>query len=79
MKEKPKLGVWELKDIVIIVILVLCSFFILTSTGLIMPLVLSATYTVLSATVQDISIKNYIKYIIRFCITQIQCFEWGLE
>ncbi len=78
LKEKAKIGVWEIKDVVISIILIILSFIIFTNTGAMIPLVLSATYIVLSATVQDISIKNYIKYIIRFCITQVQYFEWGL-
>ncbi len=78
LREKAKLGVWALKDVVIILVLALVSFFIFAQSQYMWPLVLTATYMVLSATVEDISIKDYLKYLIRFIITECQVYKWGL-
>ncbi len=78
LKEKPKLGLWTLTDVVVITILALGGIMLLTKLGFILPLVAAAVYMLLSANVSDVSIKEYLVYIFRFCVSGLQYFEWSL-
>ncbi len=77
LREKAKMGLWTLSDVVIITILALGSIMLLTKLGLIIPLVGTSVYALLSANVNEISIKDYLVYIFRFCVSGLQYFEWS--
>lgn len=78
LREKAKLGMWTLKDIVSITILALVGILFITKFGFILPLVATAVYALLSANVNDMSIKDYLVYIFRFCVSGVQYFLWEL-
>ncbi len=78
LREKAKMGLWTLVDIVAITLLALGSILLLTKLGFIVPLVGTALYALLSANVNDTSIKEYLVYMFRFCISKNQYYEWRL-
>lgn len=79
LREKAKLGLWTLTDIVIIATLTVTSILFLVKGGILFPLVISAIYLIMSANIEGVSIKDYLNYIFKFCITSNQYFEWSLE
>ncbi len=79
LREKARLGLWTLKDVVILTVLILVSILALAKIGFMLPLVATAFYMLLSANVEGMSIKDYLVYIFRFCISGIQYYEWLLE
>ncbi len=79
LREKARMGLWTLGDVVAITILALGSIMLLANLGLMIPLVGTAVYMLLSANVNDTSIKEYLIYIFRFCVSGLQYYEWGMR
>lgn len=78
LREKAKMGLWTLGDVVAITILALISIMLLTRLNFLIPLVGTAVYMLLSANVNDTSIKEYLIYIFRYCASGVQYYIWGL-
>ncbi len=79
LREKAKMGLWTLVDVVVITILALVGIMLLANLGFMLPLVGTTVYTLLSANVNDTSIKEYLTYIFRFCVSKNQYYEWSLQ
>lgn len=76
LKTKAKLGMWELKDIVIIGVALLFGIFVFAQTKMMLFMVLTGVYAFMTIRVDDISIKDFLIYATRFFITTQQYFEW---
>ena len=78
LKAKPKLWLWELRDIALIGIGARLSVLALTQTGIFIPLVLTAVYAFLSIRFDGTSILDFIRYAVAFLITKQQFYEWRM-
>ncbi|MFI3326812.1 MAG: hypothetical protein R3Y35_11665 [Clostridia bacterium] len=76
LKAKAKIGLWELKDLCILVFAVIFSVMILVQTGFLVPLVISATYGILSIKAEDISILNFMSDAFFYFLLKQQIYDW---
>ena len=78
LKAKATLWLWELRDIGIIGVGVLISIFALVQLGIMIPIVITATYAFLAIRFEDTSIMDFIRYAGAFFIFKQQMYEWRL-
>ena len=79
LKAKPKLWLWELKDIVVIGIGLQFSVLALTNGAGMFLLVLTVLYAFLSIRTDGISILDFLRYAANFLFLKQQYFEWRLD
>ncbi len=77
LSAKPKIWLWELRDIAILVIATIISAFALTQTGILIPLVLTFAYGILSIQVEGSSISSFIKDATIYFLLKQQRYDWG--
>lgn len=77
LKAKPKLFLWELKDVAIIGILGIISVFSLAQTGLFAPLIVAFLYAFLSIQFDGTSILSFLKNASSFFIFKQQEYDWS--
>lgn len=77
LKAKPKLWLWQLRDISIIGI---CMILSALAQGIGMaPLVLTFLYAFLAIQVEDASIMDFLRKAALFLFLQQQYYEWRLD
>lgn len=76
LKSKATLGLWELKDLMIIGAVLVPGIVIYVRTKLMIFIIAAAVYAFLSIKIDDTSIKDFIKYAVAFFITDQQRYEW---
>lgn len=76
LKAKPKLWLWELRDVAVIGVGLLISVLALTQGMGMLPLVLSVLYAFLSIRMEGASILDYLKCAVRFLCLHQQYYEW---
>jgi len=76
LKAKPKLWLWELRDIAVIGIGLLISVLALTQGLGMLPLVLSVLYAFLSIRMEGASILDFLKCAVCFLLLHQQYYEW---
>lgn len=76
LRAKATLGLWELRDIMIIGGALVPGIVIYTRTRMMLFIIVAAVYAFLSIKLDDISIMDFIKYATAFFITEQQRFEW---
>ena len=57
----------------------LISVLALTQIRLLLPFALTAAFAFLSIRLEDLTVLDYVRFAVRFLITQQQRFEWRLE
>ena len=77
LKSRASLFLWQLKDIIVIVVLAMLGILALTQAG--SPVVLAVTvgYAILSIRYEDNSLLDYLRYAWRFCAAKQQFYKWG--
>lgn len=78
LKAKATLWLWELKDIGIIGVGLLISVFVISQTGIMVPIAITAVYAFLAIRFEDTSIMDFIRYACAFFILKQQTYEWRL-
>ena len=78
LKAKPTLWLWALKDVGIIGIGAVISFFALAKTGFALPLALILAYAILTIRVNNSSIMDFIIKAFRFLLGRRQSYVWRL-
>lgn len=78
LRAQATLFFWRLKDLVVIGVLLLMSALIVAGTGFIVPLAATAAYAFLCIRIEENSIKEFMKYAVRYFIIEQQTFKWGL-
>ena len=73
---KPKLWLWELKDLAVVGVGLLLSVLALAVLGLLLPLELTVLYAFLSIRLEDSSILDFLRNAICFLILNQQYYEW---
>ena len=73
---KPKLWLWELKDLAVVGVGLLLSVLALAVLGLLVPLVLTVLYAFLSIRMEDSSILDFLRNAVCFPLLHQQYYEW---
>ena len=76
LKAKPKLWLWELRDVAAIGIGLLFSVLALTQGGSMFLLVLTVLYAFLSIRMEGASILDFLKCAVCFLFLHQQYYEW---
>lgn len=76
LRAKPKLWLWELRDVAAIGIGALLSVLALVQGWGMLLLVLTVLYAFLSIRVEDASILDFLRYAMCFLFLKQQYFEW---
>ena len=73
---KPKLWLWELKDLAVVGVGLLLSVLARAVLGLLVPLVLTVLYAFLSIRMEDSSILDFLRNAVCFLLLHQQYYEW---
>lgn len=76
LKAKPKLWLWELKDLAVIGVGLLFSVLALTQGLGMLPLVASVLFGFLTIRVDGTSVLDFIRYAANFLFLRQQSYEW---
>ena len=76
MAAKATFWLWELRDLIVIVFGLLLSILLLTQTGLMFPLILTALFAFLSIRFDGVCILDFIRGALSFFLLTPQVFEW---
>lgn len=76
LKAKPKLWLWELRDIAIIGIGLVLSVLAVTNGMGMLPLVATVLFAFLSIRVEGTSVLDFIHYAAGFLFLKQQYYEW---
>ena len=79
LKGKPTLWFWTLKDIALIGITLLISAAIYIEFSMMVPLILSVCYTILTIQIDGTSIRDFIIYACAYFLFKLQQFDWSKE
>ena len=79
LKASPTLFLWRLKDLAVIGIGALISIFMLSQTGVSLPVIATLVYTFLAIRHEEISILDFIKYAARYFFIEPQEYRWRLN
>lgn len=76
LKAKPKLWLWELRDIAIIGVGLLLSVLAVTQGVGMLPLVVTVLFAFLSVRVEGTSVLDFLHHAMGFLILDQQYYEW---
>ena len=73
---KPTLFLWQLRDVAILAAGLVLSIFLLVKASLMLPLILTIVFAILSVRVDGSSILDFLRYAAAFFLTKQQYYEW---
>ena len=73
---KPTLFLWQLRDVAILAAALVLSIFLLVKASLMLPLILTIVFAILSVRVEGSSILDFLRYAAAFFLTKQQYYEW---
>ena len=76
LKSKANMWLWALKDFGILCVLLLLSAVTLSQLGWLMPMAITLCYGFLTIRKDDATVMNFIRYSIKFLITEQQSYKW---
>lgn len=76
LKAKPKLWLWELRDIAIVGVGLLLSVLAVTQGVGMLPLVVTVLFAFLSVRVEGTSVLDFLHHAMGFLILDQQYYEW---
>lgn len=76
LKAKANMWLWGLKDFLILCILLLLSAFALVKLGWLIPMAITLCYGFLTIRKDDATVMNYIRYSVKYLITEQQTYKW---
>lgn len=79
LKAKPKLWLWELRDIAIIGIGLVLSVLAVTQGIGMLPLVVTVLFAFLSIRVEGTSVLDFLHHAVGFLFLNQQYYEWRLD
>lgn len=79
LSQKPKLWMWNLKDLTLIGIFGMVSIYFYMQIGFIVPGAIVITYAIMTVRFDDVSILDFIVYALNYFVFQQQEFTWRLE
>ena len=79
LKATASLWLWSLRDFTVLCVGLLVSVLALTQMGWLLPFALTAAYAFLSIRLEDLTVLDYIRFAVRFLISQQQTYEWRMD
>ena len=79
LKATASLWLWSLRDFTVLCVGLLVSVLALTQMGWLLPFALTAAYAFLSIRLEDLTVLDYIRFAVRFLISQQQTYEWRVD
>ena len=73
---KPTLFLWQLRHVAILAAGLVLSIFLLVKASLMLPLILTIVFAILSVRVDGSSILDFLRYAGAFFLTKQQYYEW---
>ena len=73
---KPTLFLWQRRDVAILAAALLLSFFLLVKATLMLPLIPTIVFAILSVRVEGSSILDFLRFAAAFFLTKQQYYEW---
>lgn len=77
LRAEPLLFLWRLKDVVKIGAGALFAMFVAMQSGSLFPLTVVLAVAFLCVRIEDTSVMEFLKYAVRFFVTQGQEFKWS--
>ena len=79
LKATASLWLWSLRDFTVLCVGLLISVLALTQMGWLLPFALTAAYAFLSIRLEDLTVLDYIRFAVRFLVSQQQTYEWRID
>ena len=76
LSAKPTLFLWQLRDVAILAAALVLSIFLLVKASLMLPLILTIVFAILSVRVDGSSILDFLRFAAAFFLTKQQYYEW---
>ena len=76
LKSKPTILVWEVKDISVIIVGSMISFYFLLSRGFVLPSVFTATYAIMTTRVNEYTILSGLASALNYFLFESQEYDW---
>ena len=73
---KPTLFLWQLRDVAILAAALVLSIFLLVKASLMLPMILTIVFAILSVRVDGSSILDFLRVAAAFFLTKQQYYEW---
>ena len=76
LKAKANLWLWGMRDFILLCASALLSIFALVELGWLIPAALTLCFAFLTVRKDDMTVLEYLKYAIRYFLTDQQYYEW---
>jgi hypothetical protein len=76
LKSKANLWLWGMRDFILLCASALLSIFALVELGWLIPAALTLCFAFLTVRKDDMTVLEYLKYAIRYFLTDQQYYEW---
>ena len=76
LKSKANLWPWGMRDFILLCASALLSIFALVELGWLIPAALTLCFAFLTVRKDDMTVLEYLKYAIRYFLTDQQYYEW---
>lgn len=76
LKSKANLWLWGMRDFILLCASALLSIFALVELGWLIPAALTLCFAFLTVRKDDVTVLDYLKYAIRYFLTDQQYYEW---
>lgn len=76
LKSKANLWLWGMRDFILLCVSALLSIFALVELGWLIPAALTLCFAFLTVRKDDMTVLEYLKYAIRYFLTDQQYYEW---
>ncbi len=74
---KANLWLWGMKDFIILISAAIVAVVLFVELGWLIPAAVTLCYAFLTIRKDEVTILDYIKYAVRFFISNQQYYEWG--
>lgn len=76
LKSKANLWLWGMRDFILVCASALLSIFALVELGWLIPAALTLCFAFLTVRKDEMTVLDYLKYAIRYFLTDQQYYEW---
>lgn len=76
LKSKANLWLWGMRDFILLCASALLSIFALVELGWLIPAALTLCFAFLTVRKDEMTVLDYLKYAIRYFLTDQQYYEW---
>ena len=76
LKSKANLWLWGMRDFILLCASALLSIFALVELGWLIPAALTLCFAFLTVRKDEMTVLDYLKYAVRYFLTDQQYYEW---